>query len=277
MRRNDFSYKKLGVKKMKKIRFFTESKEYIKSNKKRAIWYFILRTLVVAVLVSSIVGHNWSNTFMCVLTLILFMIPSFLDRKLSITLPTTLEVIILLFIFAAEILGEVSSFYLQFERWDDMLHTANGFIMAAIGFALIEIFNRSEKITFVLTPFFVAFFAFCFSMTTAILWEFFEYFMDAFTKTDMQKDTIITAISSVLFNPEGANEAVTIPINSVIINGQPWNFGGYIDIGLIDTMHDAWVNFIGAIVFSTIGFFYVKSLGQGRFASKFIPSIKKEL
>lgn len=256
--------------------FFKQSKEYIKSNKKRAIWYFVLRTLVVLVLISSVINQNWYNTFMCILTLTLFMIPSFLARNLNITLPTTLEVIILLFIFSAEMLGEVSSFYLQYERWDDMLHTANGFIMAAIGFALIEIFNRSDKITFTLTPFFVAFFAFCFSMTTAILWEFFEYYMDVFTKSDMQKDTIITAISSVLFNPEGANHAVTIPIDSIVVNGQPWNFGGYIDIGLIDTMHDAWVNFIGAIVFSIIGFFYVKSLGKGRFASKFIPSINKK-
>jgi hypothetical protein len=261
---------------MGKKSFLKESKEYIKSNKKRAVWYFVLRGLVLAALVASILGQNWNNAFMCVLTLVLFMIPSFLDRRLNVSLPTTLEVIILLFIFAAEILGEVSSYYLEYERWDDMLHTANGFIMAAIGFALIEIFNKSDKITFTLTPFFVAFFAFCFSMTTAIIWEFFEYYMDVFAKTDMQKDTIITAISSVLFNPEGANQAVTLPIDSIVVNGKPWDFGGYIDIGLIDTMHDAWVNFIGAIVFSVIGFFYVKSMGKGKFASKFIPSIKKE-
>jgi hypothetical protein len=47
--------------------------------------------------------------------------------------------------------------------------------------------------------------AFCFSMTIGVLWEFFEFGMDVIFRTDMQKDTILPVISSVVFNPEGKN------------------------------------------------------------------------
>ena len=63
-------------------------------------------------------------------------------------------------------------------------------------------------------------------------------------------------------------------IEEVLIHGEPLGLGGYLDIGLIDTMEDLFVNFIGAVVFSIIGFFYVKSRGKGRFARRFIPRHK---
>ena len=86
------------------------------------------------------VGHagtdfngNFENVFLCVLTLILFMMPSVLEKKLDITLPNTLEIIILLFIYAAEIMGEIGAYYVTFPYWDTVLHTLNGFLCAAIG------------------------------------------------------------------------------------------------------------------------------------------------
>ncbi len=240
----------------------------------KKIAYIILRVAVVLVLINQIMDKNWNNVFMCVLTLILFLIPAFLDRKFHIKLPNTLEIIILLFIFSAEILGEIKQYYIMFEKWDDMLHTMNGFLCAAIGFALIDILNKNERIKFTMTPVFIGTVAFCFSMTIGVLWEFFEFFMDVYTKSDMQKDTILTEISSILFNPEGANQAVTIPIESVVVNDQPWNFGGYIDIGLFDTMNDLWVNCVGAIGFSILGLLYIKGRSIGKFAAKFIPKVK---
>ena len=51
--------------------------------------------------------------------------------------------------------------------------------------------------------------------------------------------------------------------------------GGYLDIGLIDTMKDLLVNFIGAVVFSVTGFFYARSKGKKRTpAQNFVPSKK---
>lgn len=251
-----------------------EAAIYAKEHKTTTMVYIVLRILVVIVMVAEIFNDNWNNVFLCVLTLFLFMIPVFVDKKLHIRLPNTLEIIILLFIFAAEIMGEINEYYLHYPGWDDMLHTMNGFLMAAIGFSLIDILNQSERFSIKLSPLFVALVAFCFSMTVGVLWEFFEFGMDYFTHTDMQKDTVLTSVSSVLFNPAGKNVAVTLPIESLVVNGTPWNFGGYIDIGLYDTMTDLFVNFIGAVIFSVIGIFYIKGRGKGTFAQRFIPKMK---
>ena len=93
-------------------------------------------------------------------------------------------------------------------------------------------------------------------------------------KTDMQKDFVVTRISSVALDPTLSNKAVVIDnIADVSVNGEPLGLGGYLDIGIIDTMKDLIVNFVGAVVFSIIGFFYVKSRGKSKFAKKFIPTI----
>ena len=174
----------------------------------------------------------------------------------------------------AEILGELQSYYLRVAGWDTMLHTVNGFLCAAVGFALVDIFNRNQRFTFALSPMFMAVVAFCFSMTIGVLWEFFEYAGDQLLHMDMQKDTVVHAISSVMLNPSGENVAVTISgIEDVAVNGVPLGLGGYLDIGLHDTMKDLFVNLIGAVVFSVIGYFYVKNRGRGRFARQFIPIV----
>ncbi len=232
-----------------------------------AVVYFILRLLVVGVMVAQILNRNYNNVFLCILTLLLFMIPSFIEKKIKIDVPDTLETIVLLFIFAAEILGEIREYYITFPYWDTMLHTLNGFLCAAIGVSMIDILNRSEKFSIKLSPTFVALVAFCFSMTIGVLWEFFEFGMDTFFLTDMQKDRYISTISSVMLNPDGSNVAVVLPVESVIVNGVEWP--GYIDIGLIDTMKDLLVNFIGAIVFSLIGGLYVKGRARHKFAQNF--------
>lgn len=251
-----------------------------RSNKKKTFVYFFLRILVILVMISEFFNGNYHNVFLCVLTLVLFLIPAFLSEKMNIVLPDRLEIIILLFIFGAQILGEINEYYLIFDRWDDMLHTINGFLAAAIGFSMINILNRNEKVSFYLSPLFVALVAFCFSMTIGVLWEFFEFGMDLFFKTDMQKDTILPYISSVLLNPEGKNIAIVLPIEEMIVNGVTWNFGGYIDIGLIDTMRDLFVNFIGALTFSIIGYFYIVNQNNGakggEFVESLIPRVKSE-
>ena len=206
------------------------------------------------------------------------MIPLFLERSLAIKLPNTLEIIILLFIFAAEILGELQCYFIQYPHWDTMLHTTSGFLCAAVGFSLIDILNRDSKIKFSLSPVYVAVVAFCFSMTIGVLWEFFEFGADRVLGLDMQKDTVVQSITSVSLDETNQNKPVSITdIHSVQVNGQDLGFDGYLDIGLYDTMEDLFVNFIGAVCFSVIGFFYLKQRGKGRFARQFIPIIKEEV
>ncbi len=243
------------------------------NNRKTMVVYIILRILVFAVMIAQIINHNWHNVMTCVLTLILFMLPDLLSRKLSVQLPTALEVIIVLFIFAAEILGEIRGFYVLFPRWDDMLHTTNGFLAVAIGFAMVDILNRHENVKMNLSPAFVAGVAFCFSMTIGVIWEFFECSMDMFFGADMQKDTWLSSFNSVAINPDGLNVPVHVDVEQVTVNGMKWD--QYLDIGLYDTMHDLFVNFIGAVVFSVLGLIYVKNRGKG-FAAKFMPVMDRK-
>ena len=239
--------------------------------------YTVLRLIVLATLVSSIIRGEYESAFICLLVLGLFVLPFFIQQNFGIELPSTLEIIILLFIFASEILGELKCYFITYPHWDSMLHSTTGFLCAATGFALIDILNRNSKIKFQLSPIYVAVAAFCFSMTVGVLWEFFEFGMDRLFMMDMQKDTVVNAITSVMLDPTNSNIPVTIDgITSVTINGQELGLGGYLDIGLYDTMGDLFVNFIGAVVFSTIGYFYIKQRGKGKLAKAFIPTITEE-
>ena len=250
----------------------------LREHRSSFIVFSILRILVLAVLVRQIMLASYESAFFCVLTLLLLYVPSWVQVKLRIELPPPLEITVLCFIFAAEILGEVNAFYVVVPNWDTMLHTLNGFLAAAVGFSMVILLNDDERLTFHLSPFFLALVAFCFSMTIGVLWEFFEFSMDYFFGFDMQKDTVIHSIHSVLLDPTRTNTVVTIPnIQDVVINGQSLGVGGYVDIGIIDTMKDLFVNFVGAVVFSITGFFYAKSKGRRRTpALGFVPSKKTQ-
>ena len=251
---------------------------YIKERPLVFLVYCVVRLIVIVSLVAALLRYDYESAFTCVLVLFLFMIPLFLERSLAIQLPNTLEIIILLFIFAAEILGELQCYFIQYPNWDTMLHTTSGFLCAAVGFSLIDILNRDSKIKFNLSPVYVAIVAFCFSMTIGVLWEFFEFGADRLLGLDMQKDTVVQTITSVSLDETNQNKPVTITdIHSVQVNGQDMGFDGYLDIGLYDTMEDLFVNFIGALCFSFIGYFYLKQRGKGRFARQFIPVIKEEV
>ena len=264
---------------------FNHIKNYYKETNKGSLTiYIFLRLFVIVCMVLAFINRNYQSVFFCFLTLLLFTIPYFIDRKLKITLPSLLESIIYLFIFSAEILGELGNFYGHIQGWDTMLHTINGFICAGIGFSLIDILNRTERFHIKLTPVFVALVSFCFSMTIGVLWEFFEFGSDYYLLADMQKDRVVERISSVEFNPEGKNEAIVIDdIEYTIIYSKDDSGklvetkidGGYLDIGIIDTMKDLFVNFIGAIVFSFIGFLYIKNRDEYKFAENFIPKLRK--
>lgn len=248
-----------------------------KEKKAVMILYTFLRISVILVMLAQLFNRNFENVFLCLLTLILFALPTMLERKLDIDLPNTLEVIILLFIYAAEILGEIGAYYVTFPHWDTVLHTINGFLCAAIGFSLLDILNRNSRVRFHLSPLYLAIVAFCFSMTVGVVWEFFECTMDQLFFLDMQKDTVLQNFGTILLDPTGGNHPVVLrSISDVIVvfsdgSQKSLGLGGYLDPGLLDTMEDLFVNFIGAMIFSVIGYFYVLSRGKGRFVRRFIP------
>lgn len=257
------------------MRYITKIKEKYKNTKKKSLLvYLILRFLVILCMVLEIIRGDLNNAFLCILSLLLFTVPTFIQEKFKIGIPSLLESIIYFFIFSAEILGEINNFYGNIPYWDTILHTINGFLAAGVGFSLIDILNQSSK-NIKLSPIYVVIVGFCFSMTIGVLWEFFEYGADKYLQTDMQKDRVVSYISTVSLDPENDNNAVLIENikethivtdnDTVVING------GYLDIGINDTMKDLMVNFIGSIVFSIIGYLYIKNKEKYKFATNFIP------
>ena len=255
-----------------------QSKKELRIN---IIVYLVLRFLVIVCMVEQAIKGNWHGVALCFLTLVLFTLPTIASKTFKVKLPTTLEIIVYLFIYAAEILGEIQNFYGIFKHWDTMLHTLNGFLAAAVGFSLIDILNRTERFHIKMTPAFIALVAFCFSMTIGVLWEFGEFAADRYLNLDMQKDRIVQKISSVELNQENKNQPVIINnINKTEIysnNNQTITTveNGYLDIGIRDTMKDLFVNFIGAIVFSMLGFLYIKDRDEYQFIERFVPVMKK--
>ena len=257
-------------------RRLSQLKDAWKNKRSVTIVYLLLRASVILVLIAQIFNRNFENVFLCVLTLFLFGVPNMVQHRLDIELPNTLEIIILLFIYAAEILGEINAYYVTFPYWDTVLHTLNGFLCAAVGFSLLDILNREEKIGFSLSPLYLAIVAFCFSMTVGVLWEFFEFSMDYLFHMDMQKDTIIHAFASVTLDPTNNNIPILVDnITDVAVNGKSLGLEGYLDVGLYDTMQDLFVNFIGALTFSIIGYFSAKS-GKNKIAKQFVPVVLPE-
>ncbi len=244
----------------------------LKENRSTFLVYTGMRLLILGIMILQIFNGNFENVFLCILTLFLMILPSVVQATFKVEFPSLLEVIILCFIFAAEILGEISAFYIKFPYWDTILHTLNGFLCAAIGFSLVDIMNRENRIRFELSPLFMAITAFCFSMTIGVLWEFFEFGVDSLCGLDMQKDTVITAIHSTFLDPTKSNHCVDIVnIQEVVIDGQLLGVNGYLDIGLVDTMYDMIVNFIGAFLFSILGYIYVKRRDASSLIKGLIP------
>ena len=236
-----------------------------KKEEPAAFWtYVVLRFIVILILIRCILRGDIESAFVCVLVLVIYLLPQFVENRLNIDIPTTLEVIIFVFVFAAEILGELQSYFIKYSNWDTILHTSSGFLCAAVGFSLVDLLNRSDNAKVQLSPGYLAITAFCFSMTIGILWEFIEFSADRLFLLDMQKDTIVNRISSVSLDPTNSNISITVKgIKDVILvtdsGEQALGLGGFLDIGLYDTMEDLFVNFVGAVVFSVAAFFECKS------------------
>lgn len=250
---------KMSRQERREARLRQEKLRLQKKSKLTLIVYAVIRLIVVGVLVRSAFNGQIESVYTCLLTLVLLLLPSILERKLGVRLPAGLEITVVVFIFAAEILGEIACFYVTVPFWDKALHTTSGFIYAAVGYSMADVLNRHKKVSFELSPLFLALVAFCFSMTIGALWEIFEFSVDNLFHKDMQKDTVIQQITSVALDPTNRNIPITISnIQDVVVNGESLGLGGYLDIGLYDTMGDLIVNLIGAVVFSVIGYFHQK-------------------
>lgn len=237
-------------------------REHIRTDRGVFILYSVLRILIIIIGIRSLFNGNYNGAAYCLLSLLLFLVPSLMEQGFSINIPPLLEGSIYLFIFAAEILGEVNYFYMAIPGWDTMLHTINGFLAAAVGFSTVELLNRNSK-NINLSPFYLTMVAFCFSMTIGVLWEFCEFAFDNLFGMDMQKDFILSSVNSFTLDPDNIQTCISIKdiVETRIITADGTTYfvdGGYLDIGLTDTMKDLFVNFLGALTFCLFGYFMDK-------------------
>lgn len=243
--------------------------------------FVILRALIVICMFRQLYRGNYQDVLLCIISLLVIAVPSMLHSTLKIVMPNALEIAIALFVCAAEILGEISNFYWYFPFWDTMLHTINGFLAAAIGFSVVDLLNTHIK-GLQMAPLFVALVSFCFSMTVGTMWEFFEFSGDHLAGIDMQKDRIVQEIASVELDPAHDNNAVQIRgIARTVLYDSSGNElitieGGYLDIGIIDTMKDLACNMVGAVVFSVFGCLYIRRRDKYTLAAHFLVVQEEE-
>ena len=211
--------------------------------------------------VKMLIAPTGSRVLMAFATLLLVLLPELMERILRchFSLPVYLFSV---FYAMGPMLGHCWDLYYVGIGWDKLLHIAGGVMFALVGAFVYDLLNKGEPSNLMR-----ALFALCFSVAISVLWEFVEYSSDLFLHTDMQNDTLVSAIHSYLLTDlpgvAGSLENIqTVTVNSVTIPG------GYIDIGLHDTMQDMLVETVGAIIT-----FAALLLGKGKLP---ITPVKKE-
>lgn len=208
-------------------------------------WIFIMLTVFA-------IGFNfwvrsWEVFWSAVMTLILFLLPTFFAKRNKISIPAPFLMVITIFIFLSMYLGEIHHFFYRFAWWDTMLHSSSAVILAYIGFLLIYTLNKDSRAHVRLSPFFMALFSFSFALTMGALWEIFEYGVDQILGMNMQKARNLELIYDV-FDTR---------------------------LGVLDTMRDLIVDAVGAFVVSLVGYIHLKrkssqDSGFWRFHQQFI-------
>ena len=235
--------------------------------------FCVLGVAVTLLLAHSILIRQWDRVFTGGLTLLLLLLPPLVEHHFRLRLPATLEILAYLFVFCAGILGEIGNFYQRFAFFDTLLHVANGYMFAAFGFCLLELFEREKAKKAVPSAALLSFVAFCFSMTVGTVWELFEHAADRFLGTDMQKDRILHAIHTVKLTGDEVQDITNITQTQIVTaDGARVVLRGYLDIGLYDTMGDLWVNLLGALLYCAIGYGYLKTR-RSALAPRFIPTV----
>lgn len=243
------------------------------------IIYILVSILILYTTIVEIINRNWLYTSLGVITYIIINIPFLIEQILKIKLSSTIKILFIIFIFSCTILGEINHFYITFKYYDTIIHGVNGFISAGIGFLIANMLCKDKKNK----PYYLLL-SFAFAMVVGVSWEFCEYGMDKFFLTDTQKDTIVTEISSLYLNkPNKKDPKIIKNIEYTIIYHKnekgkliETKVDGYLDIGLNDTMKDLLVTRIGAFVFTTFAYFYLKDNNKFSFIKEFIAKRPKK-
>lgn len=204
--------------------------------KKIDLLYLIV---VIFYLISGLIKWDMTTIFACVLSLIFMVITNVIGKKLG--FGNGIKILIYVFILSTEILGEIYHFYVDVWCFDIVMHTYFAFIVSYAGLYLIRYFKIKGSFYFVIL------FIFSLAMMTESVWEIFEFSMDRVIGTDMQKDTVIRNISSTYLSHD-------IYVDKVMVNDIDFmdRYGGYLDIGLYDTIGDMICTVVGSFIFIVI-------------------------
>ena len=246
---------------------------------KRYVFYFFY-FLTMVVLGLGIFFANYNVIFISILTILLFYSVEFLEKIGKFMIPFVLKFLLFLFIFGAEILGEIFDFYGYIDIWDSLLHYMAGFLSACFGFSMIRSFRKLYD-NFKSLPVVCLVIVVCFSMTLGVIWEFFEFNMDKYFDFDMQKDTVVDRINSVSLNDDEGSKVVKVDgilfTEIHTLDGVIRIDDGYLDIGLVDTISDMKINMVGAFTFGVLSAFYVAFPKRFRWLDNFIAKFKEEI
>lgn len=203
----------------------------------------VLILLILGSLIKMLVDGEFNKVVICGVALVLLLVVRIILLKWKVKIASYLEILTYIFIFCSSILGEVYDFYTFISWWDILVHGLSGFLVTMICFSFFKFFYK-ECIASKSKFFTVIIISFCFSITVGVMWEFLEYASDKFFDFDGQKDTIINQLSSTKLDGSKNSKPVVIKniAKTVIYEDNDKILttinGGYLDIGLNDTMGD---------------------------------------
>ena len=202
------------------------------------LYHLMLHSALLCLALWKLIRGQWGHVGLSLLTMALCDVPSaFGEDALRLRVDAPLDVTATVFAVCANVCGEILGFYLRFPWWDVMLHVVWGFLAGLLGCAFLEAAQHSR-----LRPGAAALTALGFAALSGILWEFFEFAMDAFFPWDMQKDAWLQSIHTVLLD----GSVLRVAPETVLVDGAAWP--GLLDPGLRDTISDLFLNFLGSLL-----------------------------
>lgn len=177
-------------------------------NKKELIdkVHYVLLNLIRFTLIVAIIGalfaQRWTILFVSILTFVLTFLPNIFEKKYKINIPVEFEIITVLFIYSSLFLGEVHGYYTKFWWWDIILHTGSAIALGFIGFTILYILYKGDKIK--ASPITIAIFSFFFAVGIGAVWEIFEFSMDQLFGFNMQKSGLTDTMWDLIVDSIGA-------------------------------------------------------------------------
>lgn len=258
---------------MMKVSFFNSIKDQLKRHKS----IIVIMAIYLLFLLGSVIYFSIIARFRDILMAIGFMlfVPLiFIVQYLFKIEFGPLFILSVLFIASGAILGACYDLYHLIPCFDNILHTVSGFVFSCLGYILVKVFFGEDTTH---KKFFGSIiFGAIFSLMISLIWEVFEYTANELFGFDMLADTMIDGFNSYLLSGTHSEYLSIQGITQTIIyygNNEVLVLDGYLDIGMLDTLHDMIVCLFGALIFiltTSLSHFTFK-----KFNEIVLPKLKK--